>query len=99
MPEQPVFEDCALKTHFSDFDNLTGGLQPSNLIVIAGRPSNGKTALVMNIAVNIAVRDQKVVGVFSTEMSTSGFIRSHDVLSSPCRFPPPALRVREQRRL
>jgi replicative DNA helicase len=76
MPEQPVFEDCALKTHFSDFDNLTGGLQPSNLIVIAGRPSNGKTALVMNIAVNIAVRDQKVVGVFSTEMSTQDlFVR------------------------
>jgi replicative DNA helicase len=76
MSEQPIFEDCALETHFSDFDNLTGGLQPSDLIVIAGRPSNGKTALAMNIAVNIAVRDQKVVGVFSTEMSTQAlFIR------------------------
>lgn len=76
MPEQPVFEDCALKTHFSDFDNLTGGLQPSDLIVIAGRPSNGKTALAMNIAVNIAVCDQKVVGVFSPEMSTEAlFVR------------------------
>jgi replicative DNA helicase len=76
MREQPVFEDCALKTHFSDFDNLTGGLRPSDLIVIAGRPSNGKTALVMNIAVNIATHDQKVVGVFSPEMSTQAlFVR------------------------
>src|ERR1700727_2415452 len=76
MPEQSLFEDSALKTHFSDFDNLTGGLQPSDLIVIAGGPSNGKTALVMNIAVNIALRDQKVVGVFSPEMSTQDlFIR------------------------
>jgi len=76
MPEQPLFEDCALKTHFEDFDNLTGGLQPSNLIVIAGRPSNGKTALVLNIAQNVAVRNHKVVGVFSAEMSAKAlFVR------------------------
>lgn len=76
MITQPKFEDCALKTHFRDFDILTGGLHRSDLIVIAGRPSNGKTAFVMNIAVDVAVFDQKVVGVFSLEMSSEAlFVR------------------------
>jgi replicative DNA helicase len=74
-PLKLISENRALKTHFSDFDNFTGGLQPSDLIVIAGRPSNGKTALVMNIAANAAVFDQKVVGVFSPEMSSEALFR------------------------
>jgi len=75
MIEQPIFQTCTLETHFSDFDSLTGGLFPSDLIVIAGRPSNGKTALVMNIAENVALFDQKVVGVFSPEMSREALFR------------------------
>lgn len=69
MLEQSVFQSRTLKTHFSGFDKLTGGLHRSDLIVIAGRPSNGKTAFVINVAENIALFDQKVVGVFSLEMS------------------------------
>ena len=58
-----------LETHFTEFDNKTSGLQKSDLIIIAARPSMGKTALAINIAENAAVLDNKVVGVFSLEMS------------------------------
>ena len=56
-------------TDFTDFDRLTAGLQPSDLIIIAGRPSMGKTALALNIGYNAAKRTQKGVAVFSLEMS------------------------------
>jgi replicative DNA helicase len=75
MLEHAIFQTCALETHFSDFDRLTGGLRPSDLIVIAGRPSNGKTSFVTNIAENVALFDQKVVGVFSLEMSREALFR------------------------
>lgn len=58
-----------LETHFTEFDNKTSGLQKSDLIIIAARPSMGKTALAINMAENAAVLDNKVVGVFSLEMS------------------------------
>jgi replicative DNA helicase len=58
-----------LETHFEDLDNMTSGLQKSDLVIIAARPSMGKTAFAINIAENAAVRDNKVVGVFSLEMS------------------------------
>ena len=58
-----------LATHYADLDEMTSGLQKSDLIIIAARPSMGKTAFAMNIAENAAVDDQKVVGVFSLEMS------------------------------
>jgi replicative DNA helicase len=54
---------------FDDFDRLTAGLQPSDLIIIAGRPSMGKTALALNIGYNAAARTSKGVAVFSLEMS------------------------------
>ena len=54
---------------FDDFDRLTAGLQPSDLIIIAGRPSMGKTALALNMGYNAAVRTGKGVAVFSLEMS------------------------------
>ena len=57
-----------LSTGFYDIDNSTAGLQPSDLIVIAGRPSMGKTALAMNMVSNIASSGVPV-GVFSLEMS------------------------------
>ena len=63
-----------LETHFEDFDSLTSGLQKSDLIIIAARPSMGKTAFAINIAENAAVMDKKVVGVFSLEMSRESLL-------------------------
>ncbi len=54
---------------FEDFDRLTAGLQPSDLIIVAARPSMGKTALALNIGYNAAVKTGKGVAVFSLEMS------------------------------
>ncbi len=64
-----------LETHFEDFDNMTSGLQKSDLVIVAARPSMGKTAFAINIAENSAVRDRKVVGVFSLEMSRESLLR------------------------
>src|SRR5664280_2354561 len=63
-----------METHFSDLDALTSGFQPSDLIIIAARPSMGKTAFAMNIAENAAVQDGKVVGIFSLEMSREALL-------------------------
>src|SRR5690242_21751628 len=57
-----------LATHYTDLDEMTSGLQRSDLVIIAARPSMGKTAFVMNIAENASIEDQQVVGVFSLEM-------------------------------
>jgi replicative DNA helicase len=54
---------------FRDLDLLTGGFQPGNLVVVAARPSMGKSALVTNIAENAAVKHGKPVALFSLEMS------------------------------
>jgi replicative DNA helicase len=56
-------------TGFTNLDRLTTGLQPSDLIIIAGRPSMGKTALALNIGYNAAELTKKGVAVFSLEMS------------------------------
>lgn len=56
-------------TGFIDLDRKTAGLQQGDLIIVAGRPSMGKTTLVMNMAEHVAVMDKKPVGVFSMEMS------------------------------
>ncbi|MEK7218795.1 MAG: replicative DNA helicase, partial [Patescibacteria group bacterium] len=56
-------------TGFHALDYKLSGLQPSDLIVIAARPSMGKTSLALNIAMNAAIRGHKTVGVFSLEMS------------------------------
>jgi replicative DNA helicase len=56
-------------TGFDAFDHLTAGLQPSDLIIIAGRPSMGKTAFALNIAYNATRKTNKGVAVFSLEMS------------------------------
>lgn len=58
-----------LATGFVELDQMTCGLQPANLIIIAGRPSMGKTAFAMNIAEHVAVELKKAVAVFSLEMS------------------------------
>lgn len=58
-----------LATGFAEFDKMTSGLQPSDLIILAGRPSMGKTALALNIAENAAIGEKAVVAVFSLEMA------------------------------
>ena len=55
-------------TGFDSFDNMTAGLQKADLIIVAGRPSMGKTAFAINIAEHAAIRDKLSVAVFSMEM-------------------------------
>jgi replicative DNA helicase len=61
-------------TGWHDFDEKTAGLQPGDLIIIAGRPSMGKTTFAMNIAENVAIRCAKPVAVFSMEMPAEHLI-------------------------
>jgi len=56
-------------TGFTDLDEMTSGLQPSDLLIIAARPSMGKTSLVLNIAQHVGTKTDMSVGVFSLEMS------------------------------
>src|SRR5213595_2708897 len=56
-------------TGFTDLDEMTSGLQPSDLIIVAARPSMGKTSLVLNIAQHVGTRTDMTVGLFSLEMS------------------------------
>ncbi|MFA6227983.1 MAG: replicative DNA helicase [Patescibacteria group bacterium] len=58
-----------LPTGFTEMDNVLGGLQRSDLVILAARPSVGKTALALDIARNAAIRHKKSVGIFSLEMS------------------------------
>ncbi len=64
-----------LATGFTDFDRMTSGLQKGELIIIAARPSMGKTALAINIAENAAVRYGSTVAIFSLEMSRESLLR------------------------
>lgn len=68
-------EVTGLATHYIEFDKMTSGLQDSELIIIAARPSMGKTAWAINIGQNCAVRDGKVVAIFSLEMSKESLLR------------------------
>jgi len=57
-----------VSTGFDDFDEKTSGLQPSDLVIVAGRPSMGKTTFAMNLAENAAIKSKTPVAVFSMEM-------------------------------
>jgi len=57
-----------IPTTFTDFDKMTSGLQPADLVILAGRPSMGKTTFAMNIAENAAIAAEAGVAVFSMEM-------------------------------
>ncbi len=57
-----------IPTGFDDFDNMTSGLQKADLVIIAGRPSMGKTSFVMNLVENAAIKHKQPVAVFSMEM-------------------------------
>lgn len=63
-----------LQTGFPDLDQKTNGLQPGEMIVIAARPSMGKTSLAMNIAEHVAVHSREPVGVFSLEMTADSLV-------------------------
>jgi replicative DNA helicase len=63
-----------LETHYVDLDEMTSGLQPADLVIIAARPSMGKTAFAMNIAENAATGEGKIVGIFSLEMSREALL-------------------------
>lgn len=62
-------EAFGLSTGFADFDHLTAGLHPGNLIVLAARPAVGKTAFALNIIENIGMRRKKPIAMFSLEMT------------------------------
>lgn len=63
-----------IPTGYSDFDKLTSGLQNSDVIVLAGRPSMGKTALAMNIAEEAAIKSKIPVAIFSMEMAAEQLV-------------------------
>src|SRR5271157_5262770 len=64
-----------LATHYTELDEMTSGFQKSDLVILAARPSMGKTAFAMNIAENAAIDDGKVVGIFSLEMSSEALLQ------------------------
>ncbi len=63
-----------IETGLKDLDDITSGLQAGELIVIAARPSLGKTALALNIGAHAAIQNHKVVGMFSLEMSKESLV-------------------------
>lgn len=79
-----------LPSGFRDLDNLTGGFQGGNLIVLAARPAMGKSALVANIAENVATKQDKAVAFFSLEMSESEL--AHRFIACRARIPSHKLR-------
>jgi len=75
-PTQPAEGKIAhILTHFAAIDDLLGGLQRSDLIILGARPSAGKTSLALNIARNAAVNQKACVAIFSLEMSRQDVVR------------------------
>jgi replicative DNA helicase len=64
-----------IPTGFPDLDHLTAGFQPADLIVVAGRPSMGKTAIALNFAQHAAIEHDKAVAIFSLEMSKESLVQ------------------------
>jgi replicative DNA helicase len=64
-----------ISTGFTELDRMTDGMHPAEMIVIAARPSMGKTALAMNIAEHVAINERLPVGVFSLEMSSQQLVQ------------------------
>ncbi|HEX5677850.1 MAG TPA: replicative DNA helicase [Alcanivorax sp.] len=63
-----------LTTGFEELDKMTAGLQPSDMVVVAGRPSMGKTTFAMNLCENVALKSHKPVLVFSMEMPADAIV-------------------------
>jgi replicative DNA helicase len=64
-----------IATGFAEFDRMTSGLHAAEMIVIAARPSMGKTAFAMNIAEHVAIQEKQAVAVFSLEMSSQQLVQ------------------------
>ncbi|HWL52104.1 MAG TPA: replicative DNA helicase [Chthoniobacteraceae bacterium] len=64
-----------IPTGFTDFDQMTDGLHPSEMIVVAARPSMGKTAFAMNIAEHVALNEKHAVAIYSLEMSSQQLVQ------------------------
>lgn len=73
-----------IPTGYHDLDNMTSGLQPSDLVIVAGRPSMGKTMLAMNMAEHVAIKTKLPVLIFSMEMPGEAIVMR--LLSSLCRI-------------
>jgi replicative DNA helicase len=73
-----------IPTGYHDLDEMTSGLQASDLVIVAGRPSMGKTMLAMNMAEHVAIKSKKPVLVFSMEMPGESIVMR--LLSSLCRI-------------
>jgi replicative DNA helicase len=71
LHENGAEEVTGVRTGFYDFDRMTAGMQPGDLVVLAARPSMGKTALALNIGEHVAVQEGLPVVVFSMEMGAS----------------------------
>jgi replicative DNA helicase len=67
--DNPSADVTGVPTGFTDLDRMTSGLQPGDLVIVAGRPSMGKTSLALNIAEHVALEAGLPVGIFSMEMS------------------------------
>jgi len=77
-PDDPGIS--GISTHFVDLDKMIGGLSPSNLMIIAGRPAMGKTAFAINLAENLCFKNGMPVGIFSLEMSADQLL--HRIICS-----------------
>jgi len=69
-----------ISTHYIDLDKMIGGFSPSNLMILAGRPAMGKTALAINLAENICFKNGMPVGIFSLEMTAEQLL--HRIICS-----------------
>lgn len=68
-------DSYGVPTGFTDLDRLLGGLQPSDLLIVAGRPGMGKTAFMLTAAKNAALKHKKHVAIFSLEMSSEQLVQ------------------------
>jgi len=71
LEDRPDDVLTGIRSGFDDWDALTHGLNPGNLIIIAGRPGMGKTSFALNVAQSVALKHAGTVGVFSLEMSVN----------------------------
>lgn len=79
-----------IATGYKDLDEMTSGFQPSDLVIVAARPSMGKTAFTLNIAQHVAITEQKSVAFFSLEMSKDSLVQR--MLTSEARIDAQTLR-------
>ncbi|MBP5491886.1 MAG: replicative DNA helicase [Clostridiales bacterium] len=75
-------KDESIKSHFTSLDWVTNGFRPGTLTIVAARPAMGKSAFVINIAANVAIKDKRTVAFFSLEMSAKEI--ANRILSSRC---------------